>query len=167
MTTKSVARVALSGYRFFFAGLGGRIRQQKSQTTNKGIRMGIRKGNVIAASIEPASTRQPRTIRARPKKTKTSRIAAQKRITTADITPHAPVTASKGLSIWFPFIAIETESLAPNNTQPRKPTISTAKIIANFLVINCPFPRLNFITLYYISILSIPIKSNIKHRKCQ
>jgi len=115
--------------------------------------MGSRKGNAIVASIEPARTRQPRTIRARPKKTKTSRIAAQKRITTADITPHVPVTAPKGLSIWFPFIAIETESLAPNKTQPRKPTISTAKTIANFFVINCSLPGPKLITTYTGSIL--------------
>jgi len=115
--------------------------------------MGNRKGNAIVASIEPARTRQPRTIRAMPKKTKTSRIAAQKRMTTADITPHAPVTAPKGLSIGFPFITMETESLAPNKTQPRNATISTAKTIANFFVINYSLPGLKLITTYTESII--------------
>ena len=115
--------------------------------------MGSRKGNVIAASTEPARTRQPRTIRARPNKTKTSRITTQKRITTADITLQVPVTAPKGLLIGLPFITMETESLAPNKTQPRKPTISTAKTTANFLVINYSLPSLKLITTYTGSIL--------------
>ena len=115
--------------------------------------MGNRKGNVIAASIEPPRTRPPRTIRARPKKTKTNRIATQKRITTADTTPQVPVTAPTGLSIGLPFIAIETESLDPNKTQPRKLIISTANTIANFFIINCYLPGPKLITIYTESIL--------------
>jgi hypothetical protein len=115
--------------------------------------MGNRKGNVIAASIEPASTRQMRTIRARQKKMKTNRIAAQNEDN--HLRYHAPIV-SDGTKRAVDLVSVytrETESLAPNKTQPRRPTISTAKTIANFFVINCSLAGLKLIITYTESIL--------------
>jgi len=108
--------------------------EQNTQTMNKGISSGSKKGKAIAASTRPTKARQPKTIRPTPAKTKAKSIATQNRMTSVNMKLHTPIIALKGLVISRPFMVIEMTSLPINNAQARNTIIKTAKIKANLLI---------------------------------